>query len=849
MPETQKSYFALQLFCATLLFCMQLARITILNARQGGFFYWLGKYSLFAFLSLCLSTFFSLGGLFFYLVSTSPPIPDLSAYGKFAPTVSSIYAADGTLLAEIGKEHRSLVPFSKIPRRLIEAVLATEDRRFFQHRGLDYWGLGRAILEDIKAGKLVQGGSTITQQIAKAHLFSDKSYTRKIREAVLARRLEARYTKQEIITVYLNMVFFGHIKEKDVDVYGIQAASRHYFNRDLGELTLPQMALLAGMIQAPTRYSPFSSHPEEAERRKNQVLENMKEAGYLSEEEFQKEKLAPVEIASRRDTYREVSPYFVDYVKKWLKQTNLPISLEKGGYVIETTVVPFLDVLATENIDHTVRTLDKRQGFRGPEAHVIGTEREKILEKMKLLYPGPLKEDELYQGLVDAVETNRAWVLVGNHRLPLPLKNMRWAAKYSKKDATNDRKLDSVKQALKEGDVIWVRLFPQTPPRPFSEYRFHLERKGNTTETEMDATWVDEKDTKYYSTSSERELMLEQTPRPQGAYYMVDLHTGYVLSMVGSSDYDRSEFNRTLQSCRQPGSAYKPIYYSLALDKGYGYDSLWHDRLKEEVDEVTGEKWVPKNVNHQYRPLVTLEKALTWSKNPPSLEIFREVGKDEVKAWARKLGFTTPIHADDALALGASCVRMDELTKAFAVFAKNGMPLEPVYIKRILDREGNILWDQSAWDDPDIGISHRIMRMAKAAFQQKQPLITPKTAWLTTNLLRKVISDGHSKMIRDANIIAAGKTGTSSRTSDVWFVGFTSKWISTAWVGDDTYERELGFKDASFTISVPMWTRYMYAATRYLDSPMEEIPTERPEGVSPQDRGGTKERGQAGEKK
>jgi penicillin-binding protein 1A len=306
--------------------------------------------------------------------------------------------------------------------------------------------------------------------------------------------------------------------------------------------------------------------------------------------------------------------------------------------------------------------------------------------------------------------------------------------------------------------------------------------------------------------------------------------------MAGGDDFDASEFNRVVQSCRQPGSAYKPIYYSLALDRGYAFDTEWNDKPKAEVDPVTGELWVPQNVDGTYSVRVSLERALVWSKNPPSVEIFETLGAKDVERWARRFGFTTPIHADKALALGASCVRTDELSRAFAIFARGGRPVDNVYVRRVLDRHGRVLEDHTAWDDALLGGDERLDRLAQAFGDEEEPVIAPRTAWLTSNLLRKIVTQGHSGPIRATKLQAAGKTGTSSHTSDVWFVGFTSRWLTTAWLGDDTYERQLGYKDASFMLSVPMWARYMAAAVG--SQPLAEIPWERPSGVKPNDTGG-----------
>jgi membrane carboxypeptidase/penicillin-binding protein len=917
------------------------SRIHISNLADGGFFYWLLKYYLFAISGIVLVLLHVLVGIYIYFARTLPPLPDLSTYAERAPGISRIYAGDGSLLAELASERREVVPLSRIPRPLIDAVIATEDRRFFEHWGLDLRGLGRALRENLRRGQLVQGGSTITQQVAKAFLSPERTFSRKVREAILARRLEARFSKREILSLYLNHIFLGH------GSYGVQAAARRYFDKDVWSLPLEAQAMLAGLAKAPTRFSPLD-RPLAAQQRRDTVLHNMVEVGYLSAADAQPLYGAPLGLHPRRDTSRDVSPYFLDHVRRELVQRFGQQQVFENGLTVETTVLPQLDVLAADNVDHAVRNLDKRQGYRGPEAHLDPDAQKVFLARAEQRYAGPMQENTLYLGLVTAVRGGGATVQVGPHTVELPLSNMLWAARYNPHDSTNDKLISSAYEAVKPGDVIWVKLAFRSHIGKFTEFVYapltpskdsakdgaakdggdagaharpgaapapaaaghgertaskdkatasrggkssrsssrgsrhkpaadgHPESRPEPAETYSarpslpryvpgtgvyipgpeegadsrhagapaqpgkrqevgEAVWLPEQ-VKKPGPNSYREVVLEQPPRPQGAIFSFDLATGYVLSMAGGSDYDRSEFNRVVQACRQPGSAYKPVYYSLALDRGYSFDTLWNDKVKAEIDPVTGESWVPQNIDGSYGVQVNLERALVWSKNPPSLEIFKTLGKKDVAAWARRLGMTTPIHADDALALGASCVRVDELSRAFALFAKNGRPTDTVAVKRVLNRRGEVLLDNSAWDDPLIDGRTRLDRIIAQAGRQRRPIIPPRTAWLTGTLLRRVVTQGHSKSIRDTKLIAAGKTGTSSRTSDVWFVGYTSRWLTSVWVGDDTYERQLGYTDASFTISVPMWARYMYAAAH--EMPLIELPVERPPNVKPNDRGG-----------
>ena len=331
--------------------------------------------------------------------------------------------------------------------------------------------------------------------------------------------------------------------------------------------------------------------------------------------------------------------------------------------------------------------------------------------------------------------------------------------------------------------------------------------------------------------------MLEQTPRVQGTLFSYDHDTGYVVAMVGGDDYDRSEFNRVSQACRQPGSVYKPMYYSLALDRGYGFTSLLNDVPRAEVDPVTGEVWTPTNLNNTVEYQVTMEYALIWSKNVPSVQLFKLVGGKDVEKWARRLGISTPIIPDQALALGASCTRIDELTRAFSAFAKNGVVVDPVYIRRIRDRNGVAIEDHSAPGDPFGTPAERLDRLvALAAAPPVEPVIAARTAHLTSILLRHVVTRGHAPAIRSTSLPAAGKTGTSSATMDTWFIGYTSRWMTSTWIGDDLRERPLGAKDAAFMLTVPMFARYMCEVAT--GQPLQEVPWARPPGVKPDDTGG-----------
>jgi penicillin-binding protein 1A len=550
-------------------------------------------------------------------------------------------------------------------------------------------------------------------------------------------------------------------------------------------------------------------------------------AGFVDEEEARSASVRPMAVAPLIDFFRERSPYFAEHVRRDIGKRYGEKALWEGGLQVETTLVPWVDLVAQENVDFSLRKLDKRQGWRGPVARMSGAAAEEFRRRSAQRYGAePLAEDRLYLGLVESTTGLGVQVRVGEKIYPLPSAGMQWAVPFSMVDSTNGRTLTSTTNVLKPGDVIWVANSHRSRLRRYSDWTY-----DGTNEVQ----WLSAFDNRK-PPSAHTQLRLEQTPRVQGVLYSYDHQTGYVVAMVGGHEFDRSEFNRAVQACRQPGSTYKPVYYSLALDKGYGYGSLLNDIPRAEVDPITGEVWVPQNLNNTVEYQVNLEYALVWSKNVPSVQLFKLVGGKEVEAWARRLGMTTPIIPDQALALGASCTRIDELTRAFSAFARNGSLQEPVYVRRVRDRAGNVVEDNTAVSDPMGPPNLRLDRMVALAGQSVKNVIPPRAAWLTSQLLRRVVTKGHAPALRNTGLLVGGKTGTSSATMDTWFVGYTSRFMITTWMGDDRRERPLGFKDAAFMLTVPMAARFLWETTP--GQSLRDIPWERPPGVRANDTGG-----------
>ncbi len=799
-------------------------RVEVVNPSDGNFLHWLLKF--YAFGALCGLGLFVLTGLgiYGYFNARLPPLPDIDRYEHEAAESTVLRGWDGTPLADWANERREVLTAHQVPPRLIQAFLAIEDRRFYEHSGLDFRGIARAALANLRAGEVAQGGSTITQQVARSFfdkdLFFARSLFRKIPEAILARRIESRYTKTDILTLYLNQIFLGQT------AYGVAAAARRYFNKNVETLDLGEIATIAGIARAPSRFAPTANR-QRAQARRDQVLAAMAAAGYISAEDEARWRNRPLILRQPPDFFRERSPYFAEHVRRDILKRYGDKMLYEGGLELETTLVPWIDASAQENVDFSLRKLDKRQGWRGPVTHLNGPDmpafRARSAERYGSAAPA---EGRLYLGLVESNGPAGAQVRVGSEVYFLPSANMRWAFPYSAKDSSNGRTVQNTTNVVHAGDVIWVANAHVSNLRRFSDWDYDSKNEPRWLPAYQDRA----------PPPGKPQLRLEQNPRVQGSLFSYDHDSGYVVAMVGGDDFDRSEFNRISQACRQPGSTYKPIYYSLALQKDYGYESLLNDIPRAEVDPITGEVWVPTNLNNTVEYQVTLEYSLVWSKNVPSVQLFKLVGGHDVEAWARKLGMTTPIIPDQALALGASCVKTDELTRAFSAFARGGVVVNPIYVRRVRDRNGQVLEDNTSASDPMGAPTLRLDRLVALAGQEVKPAIPPRTAYLTSKLLRRVVTKGHSAALRAIGLPAAGKTGTSSATMDTWFVGYTSRWMTTAWIGDDKRERPLGYKDAAFMLNVPMFARYIWEVAG--SQPLQEIPWDRPKGVRPDDKGG-----------
>ena len=688
----------------------------------------------------------TIGGVYYFLSRDLPKISTLADYRP--PLITTVYSDDNRKIAEFYRERRVLIPLEQMSPMLIQAFVAAEDSRFFKHQGVDILSIVRAFFKNIEAGSIVQGGSTITQQVTKSFFLSpEKSYVRKIKEAILAYRIDKSFSKKEILYLYLNQIYLGH------GAYGVEAASENYFGKPAKELNLAECAMLAGLPQAPSRYSPFL-FPERAKQRQIYVLNRMVDEQYITNIQATDAINTVLDIKPRKNWYIEEVPYFTEHVRRYLEEKYGSRALYEGGLQVYTTVNIEMQKTAREEIEKGLRDLDKRQGYRGPIRHLPLEQIESFAAELQGEHGSePLEAGKIIKGVVIARDESgqTATVRLGKERGDLTLDDMRWARKPNPEIAYYEAGIKQVSDAIDVGDVIWVRL------------------KGWDAQKNL---W---------------QLSLEQTPQVQSALLCLEAETGYVKAMVGGRDFKASQFNRAVQSRRQPGSAFKPIIYAAALDKGYTPATVIIDSPIVFQDEERDFTWKPKNYKERFYGPTLLREALAKSRNVVTIKILRDIGIDYAIEYARKLGIASELSHDLSIALGSSGVSLLELVKAYSVFANSGYLIEPVFVTKVLDRDGNVLEEA----DPS-----------------RQKVIEKSTAYIMTSLLESVVKEGTGHRARALKRPVAGKTGTTNNLHDAWFVGYTPRYITGCWVGFDEAQ-PLGKSETGSRAASPIWVAFM----------------------------------------
>jgi len=732
-------------------------------------------------------------GYFFYLLGTLPKVDRLADYRP--PILSQVYGEDGSLVGEFYLERRTVVPVDKIPRRLIQAFVSAEDSNFYQHKGIDYTGILRAAVKNLISMRKKEGASTITQQVAKSMLLTpEKKFSRKLKEAILAKRMEERLSKDEILYIYLNQIYLG------AGAYGVQLAAETYFGKEVDQLDLAEMAMLAGLPKAPNSYSPIK-HLDKAKERQGYVLERMVKEGYITQAEADYAKATPIVIHSLKRVNADQSAYFLEQVRQELEEKYGEERLYKDGLKIYTTMNAEMQKGAYDAVVNGLKALDKRQGFRGATRYLDQQDVDAFCRKVEdgIDYLS-LKQGATYQGVVTGLNpaARQLTVRVGDRTGTLTQKNMEWAGK---PELINSWGKPEARRAIALGAVLDLQVV--TPD---------VNREGAV-------------------------LALDQEPEAQAALVALDPMTGAVRAMVGGYDFKKSQFNRATQAKRNPGSAFKPVIYAAALDKGMTTASIIDDS-QVEYDSGGEKSWKPKNYDNVYRGPVTMREALTNSINVVSVKILENIGVASAIEYAKKLGITSPLAANLTLALGSSSVTPLELTGAYSVFASGGYRTTPYFVTKVLDRDGRVLEERS---EPKVPVFTSLSSAAATeqgdedgegqqegaqpeAPQPAQPAlpaatvgagavpaISPEISYIMTNLMESVVTSGTGGRARALGRPVAGKTGTTNDMKDAWFVGYVPQLVAGVWVGYDQ-ERSLGAGGSGGQAAAPIWTEFMQRA-------------------------------------
>jgi penicillin-binding protein 1A len=726
---------------------------------------------------------FGIGAVFFLVIATgiawyvsnlAEDLPDYDVLAKYEPPVMTrVHASDGQLVAEYARERRLYLPIQAIPDRVKAAFISAEDKNFYQHSGLDYYGIIRALVQNVEAygkGQRMVGASTITQQVAKNFLLTnERSIDRKIKEAVLSLRIEQAYAKDKILELYLNEIFLG------LGAYGVAAASLEYFDKSVHELSLSQVAYLAALPKAPNNYNPFR-HPDRAKERRDWVLDRIVENGFATKEEGDTAKAEPLGVKTRRAEPRVfAADYFAEEVRRQLGAMYGEKTLYEGGLSVRTTLDPDLQKLARQSMMKGLVDYDTERGYRGPVHHfddlgadwgvtVAGVTRLADVVEWQLAIVTDVNANAATIGLQPPREEGTGAVGKARETGTIPFEQMGWVKRIvGVKSGPN-----SADDILKVGDVVYV----EKTAGPQDEYA------------------------------------LRQIPEIEGALVAMDPHTGRVLAMVGGFSFAESEFNRATQAQRQPGSSFKPFVYSAALDNGYTPSSVVMD-APIEIDPGFGQPiWRPENYAQEFYGPSTLRTGIELSRNVMTVRLAQDMGMPLVAEYARRFGIYDNLPQFLPMALGAGETTVLRMVAAYSVIDNGGRSISPTLIDRIQNRFGQTIFKHDkricescaadAWsgqDEPQI-------------IDTADQVLDPMTAYQMTSMLEGVVQRGTATVAKAIGKPIAGKTGTTNDYHDAWFIGFSPDLVVGVYVGYDK-PRSLGRGETGGHLAAPIFTDFM----------------------------------------
>ena len=719
-------------------------------------------------------------------------LPDYHQLAKYEPPVATrIHAGNGALIAEHATEKRVFMPVEAMPPRLIQAFLSAEDKAFYSHFGVDPRALFRAVVTNAMnygTGRRPIGASTITQQVTKNFLLTNEvSIDRKIKEAILSFRMERAFTKDQILALYLNEIYLG------MGSYGVAAAALNYFDKSLDQLTLEEMAYLAALPKAPANYHPIRK-TRAATIRRDWVLGEMKQNGFITGDEARRARAMPLQIARQSGFDSAEAPYFAEEVRREVVSRFGEDMLYAGGLSVRTTLDPELQHAARMALQRGLEALDRRQGWRGALAsHTGDGDLDDILAK----HQATMLEDH-HAAYVTEVTKDQAQIYVNGGRGRIPFQLAFWAYPPRGEDGVRPQPLNDLRDALAIGDIIMVQPPEGTPD---------LIRDGFEPQP--------------------GDYALSQRPSVEGAIVALDPHTGRLLAMSGGYNYLDSEFNRAVQALRQPGSAFKPFVYLAALDQGYNPTTRILDAPLV-VDQGPGKpKWKPANYTRRFYGPSIMRVGIEKSRNLMTARLAMNLGMDEIGDYARRFGLNENLPPLLSMSLGAGETTLLRLTAAYGMLVNGGKKITPSLIDRVQDRNGKTIYrhDGRSCDacQSGAGMGEEIPDLGDT----REQLTSPASAFQMVSMLEGVIKRGTGRRISKLNLTLAGKTGTTNDNTNGWFIGFTPDLAVGVFVGYDT-PRQLGKRETGSTVAVPIFGDFIAAA----QAGRPVIPFRRPGGVT-----------------
>lgn len=825
---------------------------------------------------------FALVGMFFFISHDLPQINSLKDYNP--PMNSRIMSRDNEVLLEIGNETRDVVPFEKMPKKVVNAFLAAEDDNFYNHEGIDYYGIVRAFIVNLKEGRLVQGGSTITQQVAKSFLLTkERTISRKIKDLLLARKIEQKFSKEEILFLYLNQVYLGG------GYYGVKAAFKGYFDKNLEQATPAECALVAGLLVAPGRYSPYVN-PKYAKFRQNYVLKRMYETKKITKEEYDSALKEDIKMRIRIPNEMKAG-HFTDWVRQEVMKSVGVDEFLTQGFTVNTTVDWGLQQKAEKVVKDRVKEMDKRQGFKGAVRHLkddaeilqfISEQRKKIMRDQSSFFTYVTEGKNIYEfhEEEDALQKNIAYfeeekakvnerfkslVFIGNPaedpflqflqngksysavvlevddlkrvilaeiagtRVIIPESGFAWA--HERKFGENPHYFPAQKipsKILKRGDVVLVSITDK------------LVGLDALTNADFFKKYKDASLKTLFTKQKFFEGALDQEPDAEGALIAINANNGEIVSMVGGVDFQKSQFNRTIQSTRQPGSSFKPFIYAASLENGYNPSSILMDTPQALGGVDDSLSWKPRNYDGDFKGPMTFRNALEVSRNIPTVRLVQDLGVEKIHNFVNRFHIQTELPKDMSLSLGSFGISLAELTKAYAVFPNGGRAIRLHHITSIRDRNGKsytIPAADPAWPTvPEVEAAPKEEPAAEGAPVEVKPsgnpflsnlnptqVLDPRLAYVMTNLLRGVTLYGTAAAAGRISANIGGKTGTTNSFVDALFVGFDANLVVGTWVGFDD-NRSLGYGEGGGKTALPIWMDYMQSAIGKYGAPEFRVP-------------------------